>query len=128
MVCIFLLPQHKGRAAEMKILIVIVYFMIFFILVNCRDALSLAQSKRFRDAVESYFLCEAVGHTPGKCSREALEQFMYPLLYITFYIMAFLLPIVNLMFVINCRSIKEQVKDLSILRSLKSQSSSKATE
>ena len=127
-ICVLFSLQRRVHTAELKILIVFAYFLIFFILVNCRDALHIAENASFRDTVGRYFLCEAVGYTPGRCNREELEQFVYPLLNITFYIMAFLLPVVNLMFVINCRILKEQVKELSLLRSLKSQPSSKANE
>ena len=121
---ILLSLQRRGQTAELKIMIVFAYFLMFLILVNCRDALYVAQRESFRDAVSNYFLCEAVGYVPGKCSREALEQFTYPPLSITFYAMAFLMPVVFLLFVINIRTLKEQVEKLPLIRSWKSQSSS----
>ena len=103
---------------------VFAYFLSYLVLVNCRNALSGAQRESFREAVTSYFLCEAVGYIPGKCSREALEQFTHPLLNITLDALAFFSPFSFLLFVINFRILKEQVEKLLLTLSLKSQSSS----
>ena len=115
--------QQKERTAELKIMFVFVYFMVFLIVLNCREAVYSAQYNAFKNATNSYFLCEAVGYVPGKCSREVFEQYSYPLLNIVFYVTALLVPVVNLLFVINCRILKENIKQLKIVRSLKSLSS-----
>ena len=116
--------QHRGRTAELKIMMVLAYFLVFLVVVHCRNALFAAQRDSFREAVTSYFVCEAVGYVPGKCSREALEQFIHPLLGITVDVMLFFLPVSFLVFVINFRIVREQVEKLSLILSLKSQSSS----
>ena len=119
--------QQKERTAELKIIFVSAYFMVFLIVINIREAVYIAEYENFQNATNNYFLCETAGYVPGKCSREALEQFTYPLLNIVFYITALFVPIVNLIFVINCRILKENVERLKIVQSLKSLSS-KSTE
>ena len=113
--------MHK---AELKITIVYTYFLLLTWSVLCLDAVYVAEQDVLEEAITSYFLCEAVGHVPGRCSRETLEQYSHPLLNIAIYnILSFFVPIVNLLFVINCRSIRESIKKLRIVQTLRSVSS-----
>ena len=116
--------QHRGRTAELKIMMALTYYLIFLVVAVSQTSLFNAQIESFREAVTSYFLCEAVGYVPGKCSREALEYFTHPLLDITLNVMIIFLPCSFLIFVINFSIVKEQVEKLPLIRSLKSQSSS----
>ena len=108
--------QRKGHIAEVKITIIFAYFLVFLLLVNSRGAVYIAEGGSFKDAANSYFLCEAVGYVQGKCSRESFEQYSYPLLDITFYITALFLPIVPLLHLINCRILKESIEQLTIVK------------
>ena len=95
--------------AEVKIIISSSYFMVFILIVNSQDAVFVAERASLEAAVKSYVLCEAVGYVPGKCSRESIEQYSYPLLNIVFYFSAFLVPVVELLFVINFTNLKKKV-------------------
>ena len=110
--------------AELKITIVYTYFMLVTWFLFCLDAVYAAEKDVLEEAINSYFLCEAVGHVPGRCSRETFEQYSHPLLNVAIHnILLFFVPIVNLVFVINCKSIKEGITRLTIVWRLKSVSS-----
>ena len=110
--------------AELKITIVYAYFMFLTWSLLCLDAVYAAEKEVLDNAITSYFLCEAVGHVPGKCSRETLEQYSHPLLNIAIYnILVLFIPIVNLVYVINCRSIREGITRFRIVWTLRSVSS-----
>ena len=111
--------------AELKITIVYVYWMMLSWSLFALDAVYAAEKDVLEEAITSYFLCEAVGHVPGRCSRETFEQYSHPLLNIAIYNIPYVfIPIVNLVFVINCTAIRESTKRLSIVWRLKSVSSS----
>ena len=86
-----------------------------------------AERESYMDAVDSYFLCEAVGHVKGRCNRESFEQYSHPLLEITRYISLTLLPIVILLYLINCESLKAKVKEMKVVKLLRSLSSNQAS-
>lgn len=115
--------QRKAKTAEIKITIILGYLVVYLLFINSHEAVYLAQRAAFQDAVNSYFLCEAVGHVPGKCSRESFEQYIYPLLNIVFYVANLFLPIVMLLYLINCRILKEHLKKLKIIKTVLSLSS-----
>ena len=86
-----------------------------------------AERESYMDAVDSYFICEAVGHVKGRCSREAFEQYSHPLLEIARYISVTLLPVVVLLYLINCSSLKVKVKKMKVVRLLRSIPSNQAS-
>ena len=104
----------------MKITIIYGYFVLFLSILYSQQAVLLAEKDSYRDAVNSYFLCEAVGHVEGKCSRESFEQYSHPLLEIACYIALPLLPIITLLYLINCRSLKATVKEMTGTKLLRS--------
>ena len=110
--------QQKAYKAEMKLTIVYAYFLIFVLMGNFQEAIRIVWRESFKNATNSYFLCEAVGHVPGRCSRETIEQYsyQYSLLNCLTNIMAFFIPVVNLMFVINCRIVRERTRKLKIMK------------
>ena len=119
--------QNGGQAAEVKITIIYTYFVIFTSIINSQEAVVFAERESYMDAVDSYFLCEAVGHVKGKCSRESFEKYSHPLLDIARYISLSLLPVVILLYLINCRSLKVKVKKMKVVRLLRSLSSNQAS-
>ena len=107
----------------MKITIIYIYFVIFLLLINSQDAVFISQRDSFMDAVNSYFLCEAVGYVPGRCSRETLEQYSHLLMKIVRHIMHIFLPTILLLYLINCRNLKANVKEMKVIKVLRSVSS-----
>ena len=119
---LFYILQKKWCIAELKILVVLSCFIISLIVRNGHAAVIIAEFEPFRNAINSHFLCEAVGYVPGRCSRESFEQYSHPLLNITVYIMALCLRTVNLLFIINCRVLKENIQKVKLLQSVTSSS------
>ena len=108
-------------------MIIVTYLVVFLVLLNIQDAVLIAEQDSLRDAVNLYFLCEAVGHVPGKCNRESFEQYSHPLLNIVFYVASFFLPAVMLLYLINCRLLKEKVERTKFIKTLRFFSERKST-
>ena len=107
--------------AEMKLAIVYTYYMFACWSALCLDAVYIAEKTLLEEAVKRYFLCEAVGYVPGRCSQETFEQYSHSLLDMAVYsLLMFFGPIVNLVFLINCRSMRECVRRLTNMQRLKS--------
>ena len=114
------LLQNGVQAAEVKITIIYAYFVVFLAILISQEAVVLAERDSYRDAVDSYFLCEAVGHMEGRCSRESFEQYSHPLLDIARYIALTLLPVAVLLYLINCRSLRAKVKEMKVIKVVRS--------
>ena len=107
-----LFMQKRKRAAEAKIVIVLIYYALlaFFIVVENEQDLA---NKPFVDAaIQNYFLCEATGHISRNCSRESFEMYSNEYQESLFLVLLMLIPVVNLIFVVNCRQIREQTQQL----------------
>ena len=115
---LFYILQKKRCIAELKIIVVLSCFIISLVVRNIHAAVNIAEFELFRNAIDSHFLCEAVGYVPGRCSRESFEQYSYPLLNITVYIMALSVRTVYLLFIINCRVLKEKILKMKLLQSV----------
>ena len=116
--------MQKGKqAAEVKITIIYVYFVIFLLFKNGESAVSISQRDSYEDAVDSYFLCEAVGHVQAKCSREPFEQYSHPLLKIMSCMSVAFMPAAILLYLINCSNLKAKVKEMKAIKALRSLSS-----
>ncbi len=61
------------------------------------------------DAVREYFMCEAIGHNPENPCPKLYEQYRYPRMEATVYILIGFIPSVNLVFVINSTAVKNGV-------------------
>ena len=119
--------QRVGQKAEAKISFIYVYFVIFLSLGKTLHAILLSERDSYRDAVNSYFLCEAVGYVPGRCSRETFEQYSHPTLSILHTIMNFSSPFIMILYLINCRALKAKVKESKAMTALKSSYSKRFT-
>ena len=101
-----------------------IYYALLIWSLFSLDAVYAAERDLLEKAMHSYFLCEAVGHVPGRCSRETLERYSHPLASIAVYnVLLFFVPIINLVFIVNWRSIQESVRRLKVMQTLKSFSS-----
>lgn len=121
-VCFF--TQRKECQAELKIIIFFTYLLVYLLVVLCQDAVTIAWKEPYRNLTKSYFLCEAVGYVPGRCSREPLERYTYviSLLNCMYYIVTAFIPVIHLIFIINCRVLKQSVVRMTVVRSLKTSS------
>ena len=107
-----------GQRAEAKISVIYVYFVIFLLIIKTQEAVFLSERDPYRDAVNGYFLCEAVGYVPGKCSRETFEQYSHPALNISENIISSFIPSVMLLYLFDCRALKAKVKESKVIRTL----------
>ena len=119
--------QQRSFQAELKLVILLVYFTVFLLSVNTVLAVFFAEKDSFINAVNDYILCEAVGYVSGKCSREEFEQYTHPIVNMLFYIINFLLPVVNLLFTINCRILKDRIEQTKVFKALKALSTTKTS-
>ena len=119
-----LLTQRKSCEAEFKIIIFFTYILVYLLVVLCQDAIIIAWQESFTNVTKSYFLCEAVGHVPGRCSREPIEQYSHviSLMNCIYYIMTAFTPIIHLMLVTNFRIAKEGFLRMKIIQSFKTSS------
>ena len=104
----------------MKITIIYAYFVFFVTILNSKEAVLFAERDSYWDAVDDYFLCEAVGHVEGRCSRESFEQYSHPLLDIARSFALTFLPVVVMLYLINCSSLKANVKEMKFIKVLRS--------
>ena len=111
----------------MKITFIYAYFVVFLLIINSQKAVLLSERDSYRDAVNSYFLCEAVGYVPGRCSRETFEQYFHPLLSISREIINTFMPALLLLYLFNCNTLKENMKKMKVLKTLRSLSSGRST-
>lgn len=64
-------------------------------------------TKEFVIALEQYFACEALGHVPGKCSRDDIEKYSWPYLTMIAFVSTCLIPVPSLVFVVNVNRLKK---------------------
>ena len=119
-----LLAQRKSCEAECKVIIFFIFLLVFLLALICQDAVIAAWNESYRNVTKSYFLCEAVGHVPERCSREPIEQYshVFSLMNCIYYIMNASNPIIYLIFIINFRIAKEGFLRLKVVQSFKTSS------
>ena len=68
------IKKNGLTTAEMKIMIIIGMFTVFSTYTLARYSNSIAHTDKLLSALTDYFKCEALGHVPGRCSREPFER------------------------------------------------------
>ena len=83
----------------MKITIVFAYYLIFLLVLLCQEAVMLAWKESFRNEANTYFLCKAVDHVTGGCSKDSLKKYSHTFIQMNciFYIMNAFTKVVHLM-------------------------------
>ena len=108
--------KNKGlNTAEKKILLVILMFTIFSIYILGITSNNIAVSQRLSSALIDYFKCEAVGHVPGRCSKEPIERITTPYFSAISYLLLGLIPLSILNFVFKWSSVKKAKKKFTTL-------------
>ena len=117
---IILSTQHQGifrikkksklgiSRAEKKILFVLCYYVIFSVITLMNFGIYTANTDSFREALEAYFHCQALGHLPNQtsqCDPKEYQQYIYPELSATNYFLMGFITTANLTFVINWSTI-----------------------
>lgn len=81
----------------------------------------------FQSELTKYFMCEFNGHNPlNPCNRTAIEAIENDALSILVYTLAGILPVVNLIFVINIQDVRR--KFMSLCMKIKSSPSTSTTK
>ena len=93
--------------AEKKLLFVFAYYIIYAVIVLVFYSVSVRDLDRFVEASREYFFCEAGGYNPEDPCPRTYEQYKYPYLQSTVYIVLGFIPAVNLIFVVNIQRLKE---------------------
>ena len=97
-------------SGEKKIIIVLVYNVVFMTFALMAFTLSIRNGTQFREAVNSNFLCESRGHNAeSPCDRKELQSLKYPGVNIVAYVMLLLFPTINFTYVINFRKLKQWI-------------------
>ena len=107
--------QHQGifhirkksaiiSTAEKKILIALCYYVIVALITLVYFGTYTANSDLFIEALETYFRCQALGHLPNQtsqCDPKEYQQYIYPGLAATTFLLMGFLSTANLSFVIK---------------------------
>ena len=90
--------------AEKKILIALCYYVIFAVIMFITTGFTIADGDLLKEALLTYFHCEALGHLPNQtsqCDPKEYQQYVYPELKATAYFSMAFVTTANLIFVIN---------------------------
>ena len=100
-----ILKYHSG---EVKVLIVSVYFAILALFIITTFTIHKVQHlPRFLSDITSYFMCEATG-TLRDCDKP-IPALQRRILSIVTFSLVGLFPVVNLIFVLNIRELKQKI-------------------
>ena len=114
----FIMVFQKG-VLRTKVLLILAYLIVLTSVIIARAGFTTLFEDILWSSIRDYFLCEAVGHVEGKCSRESFEKYLAPSLEAVTYIMRAFFPVVYLMFVINPEKILTRVREIVHLHSTK---------
>ena len=99
----------KISTAEIKIIIVLCYYALFGIVALSNFSIEIGERENTTEAITQYFFCEAVG-SGAECDRSGFDHFGHHGLAVLVYLLLGLIPVINLIFVINWSATKESVK------------------
>ena len=96
--------------AEKKLLIVSFYYVALEVLGFLTFSLSQRSIVLLRKELQIYFMCESRGHNPDNpCDRSQFEQYTYPAVFILSLSFVLLAPVVNFLFLVNIKLLKEKL-------------------
>ena len=86
-------------------------YIAFALIVLVRMLAVFINKPLLKEATEMYFLCEAVGHVQGRCSRDPVEKYaINPFLAALFQVAFPLIPLHGLVTFINCSHLKKRLQ------------------
>ena len=103
----------KISIAERKVLIVLCYFVLLVVVSLTALAITVRNSGQYAVTLVEYWQCEATGFDPEKqCDRlyALFEELGPPALIAISNLLYLILPLVNLVFVINVTELKQKFK------------------
>jgi len=120
--------NQNGRfTAEKKLLVVFSYCVVQSSIFLTEFTLSTRNSDNLISGIQIYFLCEQGGIDPDNpCSRDYLVN-LYPSISTLSYVLLALFPVVNLIYAINLKELKDFINMLLLKSKKKSSRSSSDT-
>ena len=107
--------NFKFGVAERKILIVFVYYVVFTVIALLGFSLLIRDRERFLAEVLCYFQCESRGVDPDDpCDDSSYMNHVNVAMTTASYVLLGLFPLVNFVFVVNVRELKQHLKNLSL--------------
>ncbi len=103
--------KHALNKAERKLIIIFTYYMVFATLTLVYYSIVTGNYDNFEEAVIDYFSCEAGGYNPVSPCPKDYEQYTYPELQATIYIVMGFIPSVNLIYVIDVQRMRKEVTE-----------------
>ena len=99
---------------EIKVLIILGYFIIFGVSALTTFGVTLRNGQNFRNELVTYFLCESTGTSGDKvCSRMGIEQFSTPIPIALTLLLFGLYPVVNLVYAVQIQELKQKFKSMT---------------
>lgn len=124
-------PKHPSSGlstTEKKLFILFCYYVISTVVELTAFSEIVSKSANFQFGLGQYFACERKGHDPlNPCDREKFEKFYSEVPVILAYGTRGLLPLFNIIFVINFGKFKEKYPWLFCAKILKKSFASSAT-
>ena len=96
-------------------MLVIATSIVFGIYILGAFSDTIAKANELIFLLTDHFKCEALGHVPGKCSREPFERLISPYVLIVAHILLGLAPLSILNFVFKWSSIKKAKEKLTAI-------------
>ena len=103
------MKMKRARKAELKILIVFIYFFIFTVISLISFTIGSQNIPEFISELTLYFACESQGVQPGRtCERGFNRMLNEAILCLSLILLGFV-PVVNLVYVINYQEMKRKL-------------------
>ena len=93
----------------MKLVVIVGAYIILTICLLVEVEVHLLDKPLREEAIQKYLWCEALGNMSNECSREMVDSYSNPYLDSIAHLVFMLIPAVGLIFVINCKGLKEKV-------------------
>ncbi len=96
-------------------MIIFVYFVVLEVSGFVVFSLSQRNASKLFQEIEQYFICEANGHDPSNsCDRTAFERFQYPTILIISYALLLLIPLVNMVYVVDFQFLRSKMSSKKV--------------
>ena len=91
-------------------MIIFCYYIAYHILTYTYYIIIIQNLTEIKEELQKYFTCEAKGHDPANpCDKSSLEGLYPPVVKILSSILGFLIPLVNLVFVVDIQEVKRRL-------------------
>ena len=112
--------KNKIGAAERKILIVFVYYVVVIIFTLLGATLRVRDREHTTNEIQCYFQCESRGVDPSNpCDTSGYFNLVTLIMSSISFILLGLFPLVNFIFVVNIRELKERCIELLLKKPIK---------